>query len=228
MRAILASPRARPRGLGCVSRALSRVPDARPRTTAARWCRRHRAPTHHEHLHFLRCLIIAGAASISRRSRWPKPRHHHAAGVGQRRRRRWRHVQRHGTGAAPLTYAWFMRPGLVASAATPRSRSPRPAPATRVRIAWSSPTPPARRCPAPPHHRHGRQQRGGGSPSVVPPPAGTAPTITTQPAALVVTTGGNATFTVVAAGTAPLGYRWQKTAARSATPPPLRRSRSRP
>jgi Putative Ig domain/Abnormal spindle-like microcephaly-assoc'd, ASPM-SPD-2-Hydin/Immunoglobulin domain len=37
-----------------------------------------------------------------------------------------------------------------------------------------------------------------------------APTITTQPANQAVTTGQTATFTVVAAGAAPLGYQWQK------------------
>ena len=37
-----------------------------------------------------------------------------------------------------------------------------------------------------------------------------APTITTQPANQTVTAGQTATFTVVAAGTAPLGYQWQK------------------
>ena len=37
-----------------------------------------------------------------------------------------------------------------------------------------------------------------------------APTITTQPANQTVTAGQTATFTVLAAGTAPLGYQWQK------------------
>src|SRR5437764_254458 len=40
--------------------------------------------------------------------------------------------------------------------------------------------------------------------------AATAPTITTQPANQTVTVGQTATFTVVATGTAPLGYQWQK------------------
>ena len=40
-----------------------------------------------------------------------------------------------------------------------------------------------------------------------------APTITTQPAAQTVTAGQTATFTVVAAGTAPLSYQWQKNGA---------------
>jgi len=38
----------------------------------------------------------------------------------------------------------------------------------------------------------------------------TAPTITTQPAAVTAIVGGNATFSVVAAGTAPLAYQWLK------------------
>jgi len=41
-------------------------------------------------------------------------------------------------------------------------------------------------------------------------PAPVAPTITTAPASQTVTAGQTATFTVVAAGTAPLGYQWQK------------------
>src|SRR5205809_3459657 len=40
--------------------------------------------------------------------------------------------------------------------------------------------------------------------------AAVAPTITTQPANQTVTRGHTATFAVVAAGTAPLGYQWQK------------------
>ncbi len=40
--------------------------------------------------------------------------------------------------------------------------------------------------------------------------AAVAPTITTQPANQAVTSGQSATFTVVAAGTAPLNYQWQK------------------
>jgi len=41
-------------------------------------------------------------------------------------------------------------------------------------------------------------------------PAPVAPTITTSPANQAVTAGQTATFTVVAAGTAPLSYQWQK------------------
>ena len=43
-------------------------------------------------------------------------------------------------------------------------------------------------------------------------PAAVAPTITTQPANQTVTAGQTATFAVVAAGTAPLSYQWQKNA----------------
>jgi hypothetical protein len=42
------------------------------------------------------------------------------------------------------------------------------------------------------------------------PPAAVAPTITTAPAAVVVTEGQSASFTVVAAGTAPLAYAWRR------------------
>jgi len=41
-------------------------------------------------------------------------------------------------------------------------------------------------------------------------PASVAPSITTQPANATVTVGATATFSVVAAGTAPLSYQWQK------------------
>ncbi len=43
--------------------------------------------------------------------------------------------------------------------------------------------------------------------------AATGPTITTQPANQTVTAGQTATFTVVASGTAPLSYQWQKNGA---------------
>ena len=41
-------------------------------------------------------------------------------------------------------------------------------------------------------------------------PALVAPTITTQPSALSIASGGNASFTVSAAGTAPLSYQWRR------------------
>ena len=44
-------------------------------------------------------------------------------------------------------------------------------------------------------------------------PAPVAPSITTQPASVTVTAGQTATFTVVAGGTAPLSYQWQKNGA---------------
>ncbi len=43
--------------------------------------------------------------------------------------------------------------------------------------------------------------------------AASAPTITTQPASLTVTSGQSAIFSVVATGTAPLSYQWQKNGA---------------
>ncbi len=49
-----------------------------------------------------------------------------------------------------------------------------------------------------------------GAPTLTVNPAPVAPTITTQPANQTVTAGQTATFTVVAAGTAPLSYQWQK------------------
>jgi hypothetical protein len=54
---------------------------------------------------------------------------------------------------------------------------------------------------------------GGGSsynPMTPSDPAATAPTITTQPTNVAVTVGSTATFMVVASGTAPLTYQWQK------------------
>src|SRR5205823_6083255 len=47
--------------------------------------------------------------------------------------------------------------------------------------------------------------------------AAVAPTITTQPANQTVTAGQTATFAVVAAGTAPAGYQWQKNGVDTAT-----------
>src|SRR5205814_2164627 len=44
-------------------------------------------------------------------------------------------------------------------------------------------------------------------------PASVAPTISTQPANQTVTAGQTVTFTVVASGTAPLSYQWQKNGA---------------
>ena len=52
--------------------------------------------------------------------------------------------------------------------------------------------------------RHGQRRGGGG---------GAAPYITTQPMNQTVTAGQTATFTVVARGTAPLSYQWQKNSA---------------
>jgi trimeric autotransporter adhesin len=51
---------------------------------------------------------------------------------------------------------------------------------------------------------------GGGSNSTPPPTPESAPTITTQPANQTAPVGQAATFTVVATGTAPLTYQWQK------------------
>jgi hypothetical protein len=46
--------------------------------------------------------------------------------------------------------------------------------------------------------------------ATAPPPAATAPSIAAQPADVSVAVGGTATFSVAAAGTAPLTYQWQK------------------
>jgi hypothetical protein len=54
---------------------------------------------------------------------------------------------------------------------------------------------------------------GGGSADVNAPPAATAPSITSQPQNQAVTIGESATFSVSAAGTAPLSYQWQKNGA---------------
>jgi hypothetical protein len=50
-------------------------------------------------------------------------------------------------------------------------------------------------------------------------PASVAPSITTQPANATVTAGTTATFSVVAAGTAPLSYQWQKNGSAIANAP---------
>jgi hypothetical protein len=49
-----------------------------------------------------------------------------------------------------------------------------------------------------------------GQPSSSTPPAATAPSITTQPASRTVTIGQTTSFSVVAAGTAPLNYQWNR------------------
>ncbi len=51
---------------------------------------------------------------------------------------------------------------------------------------------------------------GGSAPPPVTPPEATAPSITAQPASTSVAAGQTATFSVTAAGTAPLTYQWQK------------------
>ena len=54
---------------------------------------------------------------------------------------------------------------------------------------------------------------GGGNSYTAPPmtpPAATAPTITTQPVGTSAVVGNTATFAIVASGTAPLSYQWQK------------------
>ena len=51
---------------------------------------------------------------------------------------------------------------------------------------------------------------GSNSTPAPPPPPPTAPSITTQPSNQSVTSGQTATFTVMASGTAPLSYQWQK------------------
>src|SRR5690242_8580651 len=50
----------------------------------------------------------------------------------------------------------------------------------------------------------------GSNSTPAPPPPPTAPSITTQPSNQIVTNGQTATFTVMASGTAPLSYQWQK------------------
>lgn len=58
---------------------------------------------------------------------------------------------------------------------------------------------------------------GGGASSSPTPLAVTPPTITTQPSSVSVSVGGTATFSVLAAGTAPLAYQWQLSTDNSAT-----------
>ena len=54
---------------------------------------------------------------------------------------------------------------------------------------------------------------GGGGDPPPPPPPSTPPSISSQPASVSVTEGQAATFTVAAAGTAPLAYQWQRNGA---------------
>lgn len=112
------------------------------------------------------------------------------------------------TGAAPLTYAWFKEARLVAFGgnATLTITTANPGDAGAYRVVVSNAAGSATSNSA----TLTVTGVGGGGPPAPPVPVGTAPTITTQPASLVVTAGGNATFSVVAAGTVPLSYRWHK------------------
>ncbi|MBL9202470.1 MAG: immunoglobulin domain-containing protein, partial [Opitutaceae bacterium] len=113
------------------------------------------------------------------------------------------------TGAAPLTYAWFKEARLVAFGgnATLTITTANPGDAGAYRVVVSNSAGAATSNSATLTVTGGS---GGGGPPNPPAPVGTAPTITTQPASLALTAGGNATFTVVATGTAPLSYRWHK------------------
>ncbi len=114
------------------------------------------------------------------------------------------------TGGAPLTYAWFKEARLVSFGAnaglTVTSANPGDAGAYRVVVSNSAGSAISNSVTL---TVTGPGGSGGGAP-LPPAPSGTAPTITTQPTSLLLTAGANATFSVVAAGTAPLRYEWRK------------------
>ena len=114
------------------------------------------------------------------------------------------------TGGAPLTYAWFKEARLVSfsanAALTIASVNPGDAGAYRVVVSNSAGSAVSNSVTLAVTGTGGS----GGGPTPPPPPAGTAPAITTQPASLALATGANATFSVAAAGTAPLRYQWSK------------------
>jgi hypothetical protein len=114
------------------------------------------------------------------------------------------------TGTGPLSYSWYKEARLVSSGPTAAlaitAVTAADAGTYRVVVSNASGSAVSNSAvvtvtgtpPSPP-------------PTVQPPVvSGTAPTITTQPVSLAVASGAPATFTVVAAGTAPLRYRWYK------------------
>ncbi len=114
------------------------------------------------------------------------------------------------TGGAPLTYAWFKEARLVSfganAALTITSANPGDAGTYRVVVSNSAGSVVSDSATL----TVTGTGAGVGTPTTPPAPTGTAPTITTQPASLALTAGANATFSVVAAGTAPLRYEWRK------------------
>ncbi|MBL9188249.1 MAG: immunoglobulin domain-containing protein [Opitutaceae bacterium] len=112
------------------------------------------------------------------------------------------------TGAAPLTYAWFKEARLVSfganAALTITSANPGDAGAYRVVVSNAAGSAVSDSVVL---TVTGAGNSGG---TVTPPPFGTSPAITTQPAPLQLAAGANATFAVVATGTAPLRYQWLK------------------
>ncbi len=114
------------------------------------------------------------------------------------------------TGGAPLTYAWFKEARLVSfganAALTITSANPGDAGAYRVVVSNAAGSAISNSVVL---TVTGAGNSGGGG-TVTPPPFGTAPAITTQPAPLLLAAGVNATFNVVATGTAPLSYQWLK------------------
>jgi hypothetical protein len=115
------------------------------------------------------------------------------------------------TGTGPLAYLWYKEARLISSGPTAALAivAATAADAGTYRVVVSNASGGAVSNPAvvtvtgtPPPS----------APPAVSPPvvSGIAPTITTPPASLAVASGAPATFSVVAAGTAPLRYRWYK------------------
>ena len=101
------------------------------------------------------------------------------------------------TGTQPLTYQWQKNGGAIAGATSASYATPATTTAdngSTFQVVVSNSAGNASSTPA----------------TLTVTAAPVAPTITTPPANQIVTAGQTATFSVVASGTAPLGYQWQK------------------
>ena len=104
------------------------------------------------------------------------------------------------SGTAPLSYQWQKNAAAISGATSASYTTPATTTATADRTYVVVVTELGRQRDE--QRRDTYRESGAGAPS-----------ITTQPASVTVTAGQTATFTVVASGTAPLSYQWQKNAA---------------
>src|SRR5947207_2390622 len=101
------------------------------------------------------------------------------------------------TGTAPVSYQWQMNGTAIGGATAASYPPPATTPFRTVALLSLGLT-------------HSGCRITGAAPAAPAPANPVAPAITTQPASQTVSAGQTATFTVTAAGTAPLSYQWQK------------------